>query len=59
MLNPSIAKLIKNYDSRYQMVIDVANLARHISEKAEAEGRVLVEKPVDMALNQLAENYDD
>ena len=41
------------------MVIDVANLARHISEKAEAEGRVLVEKPVDMALNQLADNYDD
>lgn len=59
MLNPSIAKLIKNYDSRYQLVIDVANLARHISEKAEEEGRVLTEKPVNMALNQLAENYDD
>lgn len=59
MLNPSIAKLIKNYDSRYQLVIDVANLARHISEKAEAEGRVLVEKPVDLALNQLADNFDD
>lgn len=59
MLNPSIAKLIKNYDSRYQLVIDVANLARHISEKAESEERVLVEKPVDLALNQLADNYDD
>lgn len=59
MLNPSIAKLIKNYDSRYQLVVDVANLARHISEKAEEEGRVLTEKPVNMALNQLAENYDD
>ena len=59
MLNPSIAKLIKNYDSRYQLVIDVANLARHISEKAEEEGRILTEKPVNLALNQLAENYDD
>ncbi len=59
MLNPSIAKLIKNYDSRYQLVVDTANLARHIAEKAEEEGKILIEKPVDLALNQLAENYDD
>ncbi len=59
MLNPAIAKLIKNYDSRYQMVIDVANLARHIAQKAEDEGRILVKKPVELAFNQLAENYDD
>lgn len=59
MLNPSIAKLIKNYDSRYQLVVDTANLARHIAEKAEKEERILVEKPVNLALNQLADNYDD
>ena len=59
MLNPSIAKLIKNYDSRYQLVLDTANLARHIAEKAEEKEVILVEKPVNMAFNQLADNYDD
>ena len=49
MLNPSIGKLINIYESRYQLVIDVAKYARYISEKAEQEGRILVEKPVDMA----------
>lgn len=59
MLNPSIAKLIKNYDSRYQLVVDVANLARHIADKAESEDKILVEKPVNTALNQLADHFDD
>jgi DNA-directed RNA polymerase omega subunit len=59
MLNPSIGKLIKNYQSRYQLVIDVAKYARYISELAD-EGKIeLTAKPVDMALNHLAENYDD
>ncbi len=59
MLNPSIGKLIKNYDSRYQLVLDVAKTARHISEQAD-EGKIeLTDKPVDMALSRLAENFDD
>ena len=37
MLNPSIGKLINNYESRYQLVTDIAKLARHISEKADEE----------------------
>ena len=28
MLNPNIGKLIKNYDNRYRLVIDVAHNAR-------------------------------
>ncbi len=59
MLNPSIGKLINIYESRYQLVIDVAKYARYISEKAEQEGRILVEKPVDMALNEIAKIYSN
>ena len=33
MLNPNIGKLIKNYDNRYRLVIDVAHNAREIDEK--------------------------
>ena len=31
MLNPSIGKLINVYESRYQLVLDVAKYARHKS----------------------------
>ena len=55
MLNPSIGKLINKYDSRYQLVLDVAKYARNISEKAEKSREVLIEKPVDTAMNQLTE----
>ncbi|MBQ2675855.1 MAG: DNA-directed RNA polymerase subunit omega [Clostridia bacterium] len=58
MLNPSIGKLIKEYESRYQLVIDVAKYARHISEKADETGEILVEKPVNTALNELAAKLD-
>ena len=55
MLNPSIGKLINNYESRYQLVTDIAKLARHISEKAEANGEKLKEKPVNTAMNEIAD----
>lgn len=58
MLNPSIGKLISKYNSRYQLVIDVAKYARHISEKADAEGRILIEKPVNTALNELSQSLE-
>lgn len=56
MLNPSIGKLINGYESRYQLVTDIAKLARHISEKADEEGTVLKEKPVSTAIDEIAEN---
>ena len=59
MLNPSIGKLINVYESRYQLVLDVAKYARHISEQAEEKGEILVEKPVNIALNKLAAKYDN
>ena len=54
MLNPSIGILINAYENRYQLVTDVAALARHISEKADEQGVMLVEKPVNTAMNELA-----
>ena len=35
MLNPSIGKLINEYENRYDLVIDVARRARQISNRAE------------------------
>ncbi|MBQ5590625.1 MAG: DNA-directed RNA polymerase subunit omega [Clostridia bacterium] len=55
MLNPSIGKLIGSYESRYQLVTDIAKLARHISEKADEEGKLLTEKPVNTAMNEIAD----
>jgi len=57
MLNPSIGKLINNYESRYQLVTDITKLARHISEKAEENGERLTEKPVNTAMNEIAEKF--
>ncbi|MBQ1928280.1 MAG: DNA-directed RNA polymerase subunit omega [Acutalibacteraceae bacterium] len=59
MLNPSIGKLIGIYESRYQLVLDVAKYARYISEQADEKGEILVEKPVNVALNKLASKYDN
>lgn len=58
MLNPSIAKLINIYESRYQLVLDVAKYARYIAEQAEEKGEILAEKPVDIALNKLAAKFE-
>lgn len=54
MLNPSIGKLIKNYDNRYRLVMDIAKTARQISGDAEEKGEILIEKPVSIAIDKLA-----
>ena len=54
MLNPNIGKLIKGYNNRYRLVIDVAHTARDISEKIEESGEISVEKPVSVAIDKLA-----
>lgn len=59
MLNPNIGKLIGNYENRYRLVIDVANNARKISKKAENEGNILIEKPVSLAIDSLANKVED
>lgn len=58
MLNPNIGKLIGNCDNRYRLVIDVAHTARKISAKAEADGEIIVEKPVSIAIDKLASEIE-
>lgn len=53
MLNPAIGKLIGMYDSRYQLVHDVAKRARQIAQKAEDDHEIIVEKPVSLAINEI------
>lgn len=58
MLNPNIGKLIKNYDNRYRLVIDIAHNAREISQNLEEAGEITTEKPVSMAIDKLAGELD-
>lgn len=58
MLNPAIGKLINNYKNRYELVLDIAKRARKISEKAEKEQEIIIEKPVTLAMNQLAKEKE-
>ena len=62
MLNPNIGKLIKNYDNRYRLVIDVAHNAREIAQEMEETGDLSTEKPVSIAIDKMAaelEKRDD
>ena len=58
MLNPLLGKLINKYDSKYQLVLDVAKYARHISQKADDKGEILIQKPVDLAIDELAKKLE-
>lgn len=52
MLKPSV-ELTKDLEiSTYSLVVGIAKKAREISANAEVSGEVLVEKPVDMAVQQ-------
>jgi len=55
MLYPSTTKLLEATDSRYSLVIAVAKRARRISEEAEEANVVLEEKPVKLAINDIAD----
>jgi len=54
MLNPSIGKLIENYENRYRLVTDVARTAREVSVEAEQRGEIIIEKPVSIAIDKIA-----
>jgi DNA-directed RNA polymerase omega subunit len=54
MLNPNIGKLIKDYNNRYRLVIDVAHTAREIATESEEAGEIMIEKPVSVAIDKLA-----
>ncbi|NLJ30684.1 MAG: DNA-directed RNA polymerase subunit omega [Clostridiales bacterium] len=50
MLKPSADLIISPKQSRYSLVIAVAKRARQIAAEAEEKGEILVEKPVDLAV---------
>lgn len=58
MLNQSIGKLIQNSDSRYKLVLDVAKKARDIAKEAQDNGEIIIEKPVTLAMNEMAADID-
>lgn len=55
MLYPPVADLLKNVDSRYLLVNVVAHRARQIATEAEAFQEELPEKPVTMAIQEVAD----
>ena len=54
MLYPPVAELLKNVDSRYLLVNVVAHRARQIAVEAEAFQEELPEKPVTLAIQEVA-----
>ncbi|MBQ1675697.1 MAG: DNA-directed RNA polymerase subunit omega [Oscillospiraceae bacterium] len=59
MLYPAINKLTEHVPNRYMMVNVVARRARQIAEEAEKNEVHLTEKPVTMAINEVAEGKFD
>lgn len=55
MLYPPIADMLKHVDSRYLLVNLVAHRARQISMEAEELGEELTDKPVTLAIREVAE----
>ena len=55
MLYPPVADLLKKVDSRYLVVNLVAHRARQIAAEAEAFQEDLPEKPVTMAIEEVAD----
>ena len=55
MLYPAMNKLTQYIPNRYMMVNVVARRARQIAAEAEATGTHLDEKPVTMAIDEVAE----
>ena len=55
MLYPPMSTLLEKVNSRYLLVNAVAKRSREIAERAEELGEPLDQKPVSMAINEVAE----
>jgi len=55
MLYPPVADMLKHVDSRYLLVNVVATRARQIAEEAQELQEELPEKPVTLAIREVAE----
>ena len=54
VLYPSINELTPHHESRYSLVIAVSKRARQIAGGAKERGEVITEKPVKLAINDIA-----
>lgn len=54
MLKPSMQELMKKVNNRYLLVNLTAQRARDIAAQAEEEGDILDDKPVKLALDEIA-----
>ena len=59
MLYPAMKDLLAKVPSRYQLVNVVAHRARQIANEAEMTGEPLEDKPVSIAIRQIAEGKLD
>ena len=59
MLSPAMNKLTSYVPNRYMLVNVVARRARQIAETAEEMGEPLDEKPVTLAINEVADGKLD
>ena len=59
MLYPAMTKLTEHIPNRYMMVNVVARRARQIAHEAEVNGEPLEEKPVTLAIDEVAEGLFD
>lgn len=59
MLYPAMSKLNAYVPNRYMLVNVVARRARQIAENAEEIGEILEEKPVTLAIHEVAEGRLD
>lgn len=55
MLYPPMSDLLENVNSRYLLVNVIARRARQVSIEAEKMGEPLSEKPVSIAIGEIAE----
>ena len=55
MLYPAMKDLLKHIPSRYELVNVVACRARRIAREAELDGEPLQEKPVSIAIQEVAD----
>lgn len=54
MHKPSVSDILKSGESYYSLVVAVAKRARDIASEAELNGEIIVEKPVQLAVEQFA-----
>lgn len=59
MLYPAMTKLNEHIPNRYMLVNVVARRARQLAEEAEQTGEYLFEKPVTLAIHEVADGKLD